>query len=216
MIHHSLELKKLKPKSFDKLLSLGYRHFGDNFFCYSHVLHNGVRATVLPLRIDLSKFTFSKSQKKIIKKNSPSRVELTPITLSDEVLSLFEEHKYKFSSNIPPDIHAFLGEDLKMYPCELLQMNVYWESTLYSVSFLDIGKESTSSVYGMFAFEYSFLSPGIYTMLLEIEYSIKENKKYYYPGYCYDISSYYDYKKKFSGLEYYDWEGNWYPYNGSD
>ena len=103
-----------------------------------------------------------------------------------------------------------------MYPCELLQMNVYWESTLYSVSFLDIGKESTSSVYGMFAFEYSFLSPGIYTMLLEIEYSIKENKKYYYPGYCYDISSYYDYKKKFSGLEYYDWEGNWYPYNGSD
>ena len=213
---HSLELNRLKSKNLDKLLSMGYRHFGNNFYRYTHIIHEGKRACVMPLRIDLPNFTLSKSQKKILKKNSKAMIEITPLDLNPAVLDLFEQHKYKFTSNIPDDIQTFLGEDITNYPCEIRQVNTFWENELYSVSFLDVGQFSTSTVYGMFSLDYKDLSPGIYTMLLEIEFSIQENKKYYYPGYCYDINSYYDYKKKFSGLEYYDWEGNWYPYHELD
>ncbi len=213
---HSLELNRLKPKNLDKLLSMGYRHFGNHFYRYTHSMHEGERACVMPLRIDLSRFKLSNSQKKILKKNSKATVEITPLDLNADVIDLFEEHKYKFTSNIPDDIQTFLGEDLPNYPCDIRQVNTFWENKLYSVSFLDVGHKSTSTVYGMFSLEYGDLSPGIYTMLLEIEYSTQENKQYYYPGYCYDVSSYYDYKKKFSGLEYYDWEGNWYSYHELD
>ncbi|HNM06329.1 MAG TPA: hypothetical protein PKK05_25645, partial [Leptospiraceae bacterium] len=55
-------------------------------------------------------------------------------------------------------------------------------------------------------------SLGIYTMLLEIEYSIQMKKDYYYPGYAYVETSFYDYKKNFNGLEYLDWNKGWKPF----
>jgi len=50
---------------------------------------------------------------------------------------------------------------------------------------------------------------GIFTMLKEIEYSIDAGKQFYYQGYAYEGSSFYDYKKQFSGTEAFDWMGNW-------
>jgi len=58
-------------------------------------------------------------------------------------------------------------------------------------------------------------SLGIYTMLLTIDYAAKNGKAFYYPGYAYEGNSFYDYKKRFSALESFDWKGNWEKF-GSD
>ena len=55
-------------------------------------------------------------------------------------------------------------------------------------------------------------SLGILTMLLEIDFALRSGKKFYYHGYAYEGNSFYDYKKRFSGLERYDWRGNWKSY----
>ena len=39
--------------------------------------------------------------------------------------------------------------------------------------------------------------------------------RFYYPGYAYRGPSFYDYKKNFSGLEFYDWETGWKTYQGA-
>lgn len=65
----------------------------------------------------------------------------------------------------------------------------------------------------MFDLEYGAYSLGIYTMLLEIEYSKAKGHDHYYHGYCYDIKSFYDYKKKFPATEWFDWQGNWMTLN---
>ena len=52
-------------------------------------------------------------------------------------------------------------------------------------------------------------SLGILTMLLEIRYALERGKKFYYSGYAYEGSSFYDYKKRFSALESFDWNGGW-------
>jgi len=207
MINNNILFGNLKPKNLDKLLKLGFRHFGDNFFRYSHVNHEGNLATVLPLRINLNKFNLSKSLRKIKKKNESSNHIFRDISLRKEILNLFNSHKTKFKFGVPENIFNFLGEfPLEYYPCDVLQLEVIENDIVYSVSYLDIGEDSTSSVYGMYDFNFSKRSPGIYTMILEIEYSIINNKKYYYSGYCYNIPSYYDYKKNFKGLEYLDWK----------
>jgi leucyl-tRNA---protein transferase len=215
MINNNILFGNLKSKSLDKLLRLGFRHFGDNFFRYSHVNHEGEIATVLPLRINLNNFYLSKGLRKIKKKNESSNQILTNITLREEIIDLFESHKTKFKFGVPETIYNFLGDfPEENYPCEVLQLEVSENKKVYSVSYLDIGDESTSSVYGMYDFNFSKRSPGIYTMILEIEYSLLYNKKYYYSGYCYDIPSYYDYKKNFKGLEYLDWKDFlWKPLN---
>jgi arginine-tRNA-protein transferase len=61
----------------------------------------------------------------------------------------------------------------------------------------------------MFAPEFPTRSLGVFTMLLEIKYAFETGKKFYYHGYAYEGNSFYDYKKRFRGLENYDWIGAW-------
>jgi arginine-tRNA-protein transferase len=48
--------------------------------------------------------------------------------------------------------------------------------------------------------------------LHSIEFSRAQGYRYYYPGYAYREPSAYDYKKRFIGLEFLDWETGWKPY----
>ena len=50
-------------------------------------------------------------------------------------------------------------------------------------------------------------------MLKSIEFSHRQGYRYYYPGYAYREPFTYDYKKNFTGLEYFNWAGAWCPYN---
>ena len=50
-------------------------------------------------------------------------------------------------------------------------------------------------------------------ILRGIDYAKELGLKYYYPGYAYVEPSFYDYKKRFSGLEYLDWQAGWKPFN---
>lgn len=64
MIHDEYEFKKVSPDSMDVLWEAGFRHFGTYFFRYSLGYLNSEFAEILPLRIRLSEFKLSKSQKK--------------------------------------------------------------------------------------------------------------------------------------------------------
>jgi len=49
-------------------------------------------------------------------------------------------------------------------------------------------------------------------MILELEYAIRKGYTYYYHGYCYDVASFYDYKKRFLAMESYNWKETWQSY----
>jgi leucyl-tRNA---protein transferase len=198
-------------ESMDELLSLGFRHFGTNFFRYNLNIHNGEFVNVLPLRIDLKKFQFSKSNKKLFKKNRFFSFVFRNAFVDREKEELFSNHALRFTENRPTSLYDFLSKNPASVPCETKECCVYDVSKLVAYSFLDIGQASTSSIYGVFDPAYSKNSLGIYTMLLEIQYSLEKNMRYYYPGYAYKQNSFYDYKKKFNSLEYFDWIENWHP-----
>ncbi|MEN7549210.1 arginine-tRNA-protein transferase [Rapidithrix thailandica] len=209
LIFKEIEKNSISPEELDRMLEQGWRHFGKRFFKYNLNIHNGELCNVLPLRIDLEQFKLSKRYRKILKRNQKFHTVIKEVEINPEKIELFEQHKLKFKYGIPKSIYDFLSKKPASVPCEALEFCVYDERHLVAVSFLDLGRQVTSSVYGMYDLAYSNFSLGIYTMLLEIEYSIRNGRKYYYHGYCYDISSFYDYKKKFEGVEFYDWRGNW-------
>jgi len=80
---------------------------------------------------------------------------------------------------------------------------------LLAASFFDVGECSVSSIYGIFEPTETARGLGILTMLKEIEFALGQGKELYYHGYAYEGESFYDYKKRFSALEEFDWEGNW-------
>jgi arginine-tRNA-protein transferase len=87
---------------------------------------------------------------------------------------------------------------------------------LVALSFLDVGVESASSVYGVFEPELGRRSLGVLTMLKEIEHSRARGCRWYYPGYATQGSSAYDYKKQFGALEFLDWaSGEWRDLRGA-
>ncbi|MCX7997852.1 MAG: hypothetical protein N3A69_02720 [Leptospiraceae bacterium] len=210
-IEESFHVKRVSPESFDHLMSFGYRRVRNTFYRYSLGEYQSEIVTVVPLRIQLANYFPSESQRKTLRKNRDLEVTFKPLEITPEITELFAQHTKRFKENIPEFIEIFVAE--YQNPCETLQCEIRDSKKLVAVSFLDVGKFSTSSIYAMFDLEYSKRRLGIYTMLLEIQYSIENGKKYYYPGYAYDKSSFYDYKKTFHGMEYLDWrEKKWLPF----
>ena len=195
----------------DYLWEHGWRHFGSYFFRYSSTSQGSKDFNVQPLRIYLKDFTPSQSQKRVPKKNTDLKACFKPAFIDTEVEILFEKHKERFKENIPDSIYTFMSSQPADVPCQCKSLCLYLENRLVGISFLDIGKISTSSVYQCFDPLEKKRSLGILMVLLSIEYSKKLGKTYYYPGYSYKESSHYDYKKAFKATEYFNWQQSWLP-----
>ena len=212
LIFEELHIEYITDLDMDDMLAEGWRHFGTYFFRYNMNIYKGELCNVIPLRVDLEGFEFTKSQRKIIKRNSQFTTKIQPIQITEAQKLLFEQHKLKFEEGTPGSINDFLSHSPDSVPGIAKELLVFEENKLIAVSYFDIARSSISSIYGMFDLNYGKYSLGIYTMLLEIEYALKNGIKYYYHGYCYDVPSFYDYKKKFKSMEYFDWDDRWHTY----
>ena len=216
LINEEFYADQLLPEQMDSLWANGWRHFGTHFFRYNvGLLIDDVRF-VLPLRIRLKNFTFSKSQRRVIRRNQDLEVAIGPIVIDNATQDLFHRHKTRFSHGVPDSVFNFISRQPESAPCESKELRVTKGGDLLAVSYFDIGVNSTSGIYAMFEPTITDRSLGIFTMLKEIEYSIETGREFYYQGYAYQGSSFYDYKKRFRGTEAFDWRESWTAFDESD
>jgi arginine-tRNA-protein transferase len=197
------------PVEMDRLWAQGWRHFGIFFFQYRISLHGKTAFHVLPLRIDLERFALSRGQKRVLRKNKELEIVTAPSCIDHEKEALFNKHRARFSENVPSSLHDFLSSVPDSVPCPNLELNVYYKRELIGVTFLDLGETATSAVYAIFDPAQAKRSLGILMMLHSIRLSLERGYRYYYPGYAYREPFAYDYKKRFSGLEFFDWDRGW-------
>jgi len=216
MIQEAFQCLKVKPGEMDLLWLRGYRHFGTLFFRYDTAEHGHQKAHVTPLRIDLNQFVLSKSQKRIIKRNGDLRVVFRDAFIDEAKYRLFDIHKRRFKENVPGDLCDFISPVPAEVPCHTLECCLYKGDHLLGAGFLDMGDKAASAAYTVYDTAYPKRSLGIYILLMEISYALGRGMHYLYHGYAYREDSFYDYKKKFAGLEYYDWQGHWLPMRRAD
>ncbi|QQS47529.1 MAG: GNAT family N-acetyltransferase [Acidobacteriota bacterium] len=202
-------LDHVEPEQMDRLWARGWRHFGTYFFRYSVTIHDERLYTVIPLRIRLADFRPSRSQKRTISKNRDARVEIRESCIDRTRMDLFSRHRSRFRDNVPDTIFGFLSEEPAKVPCRNLEIAVYLDDRLIAANYLDLGLTASSAVYSIFDPDESSRSPGIFLILEGIRHSIDLGLRYYYLGYAYREPYLYDYKKKFSALEAYDWSSGW-------
>ncbi|HEX4946420.1 MAG TPA: arginine-tRNA-protein transferase [Blastocatellia bacterium] len=204
---------EVTPEQMDYLWAHGWRHFGVFFFRYATLAKSDGHYHVMPLRLKLADFSLSTSQKRVIKKNEDLRVEIRAAAIDATKEALFHRHKTRFEENVPNSIYDFFTPHPALIPCVTKEICLFQEDRLLAASFLDIGAAATSSVYSIYEPTETKRSLGIYLILLSIVYSLELGMQHYYPGYAYHEPSHYDYKKRFSGLEQFDWQ-EWKPLLG--
>src|SRR5580765_7020560 len=208
-INEEFYAESVSPGQLDMLLADGWRHFGTHFFRYNLGIYEDEIRRVIPLRIRLADLELSKSQRRVLRRNADLDVKIQPIEITDETHDLYERHKRRFKSGVPYSIYDFLSFDAANEPTKGLEVSVRDGDKLLAASFFDEGKTSVSSICGIFDPDETSRSLGIFTMLKEIEYARESGKTLYYHVYAYEGESFYDYKKRFSALEQFEWDGDW-------
>ena len=214
LINEEFFAASILPEQLDALLDEGWRHFGTHFFRYSLNLYRGEIRRVVPLRVRLADFRISKSQRRVLRKNADLRVESGPIKITGETEKLFDRHKQRFDHSVPASVYEFVSSEPDTVPCDGREVAVYDGDRLVAVSYFDVGENTLSGIYAMFDPDEAERGLGIFTMLKEIEFARETGRAFYYQGYAYEGESFYDYKKRFSGTEAFDWMGSWLPFSG--
>lgn len=212
VVDETVAMQPMHPALFDDYLAEGWRLLGYSIIRHSVSICRGEMCGTVPLRIRLEGFQFSKSQRRLLRHNAGLRVESAPIRITEAKHMLFLRHAERFDERRPGSLSTFLSDRAHREPVPGTELSLYLpgETTPVAHSFYHSGQEAVCGTYCFFDPRCASISPGLYLMLLEIERAQAAGKRFYYPGYCYDVPSHFDYKLNFNNLEAMNWKtGIW-------
>jgi leucyl-tRNA---protein transferase len=218
-IYQTYGLAEITADSFDYYLSEGFRLLGDSVF--RHTQGSIAGANSVPTRIDLQRFRYEKKHQKIFKRNSDLTIFIKP---ASEVVHahfhLFYKHMEKYYEGLnlyARNLAHYTPLNTPLIPVPTYMFEVYDNDILVAVSFFQKGARWLNGNYCIYDVEYNKTSKrslGTFTMLLEIQFAIANSFDYYTSGYTDTLPSHFSYKKDFIGVDYFNWEGDWLPYEG--
>ncbi|WP_116127913.1 arginine-tRNA-protein transferase [Lewinella sp. IMCC34183] len=210
----------LSPEMLDWHLSRGWYRMGSTIFTTHFLFFQNRPYSALWIRIDLQGFRFSRSQRKLLRKNAKLfDTAVAPRSITPEREKLYRKYADSFDGRLSPTI----ADSLEDYDNDVI-FNT-WEVTvrdrvsrqLVACSYFDLGDHAAASILGIFDPDLGSFSLGYYTMLLEMEYCLTRGMRYYYPGYVVPGYRRFDYKLRLGDAEFYDVRvSEWRPYTEFD
>jgi leucyl-tRNA---protein transferase len=185
------------------LLSRGWRRFGRMSFVPECKTCNDC----VSIRIDVQKYKFSKSEKRVLAKNKNVEIHIQKPSISMEHLSLYNKyHKHmsnkknwKFNEITPDDYYNSYVDGAKNYGKEILY---FINDELVCVALCDFFSEGISSVYCYYDHNYEEFSLGKFSILKQIQLAKENNIPFVYPGYWIKDHFSMGYKEKYKPFEY--------------
>lgn len=195
---------KLDEFEIDLLFATGWRKFGLLFF---RPVCTSCRKCI-PVRIPVGDVVFSKSQRRVMRKNRNTVVRFGRLKCSDELFSIYKEHSnVRFNKDVT---FEEFKDNLCNSACPSLLSQYYVDDILVGAGFLDRSSEALSSVYFIFKQSAESLSLGNYSILRELQYVREIGLRYYYLGYFIKGCTTMEYKNHFFPCEHFNWEsGHW-------
>ncbi len=185
-----------------KMLERGWRRFGNMHFVPECKACNECKT----MRIDVEKFQFSKSQKRVLNKNKNTDVYIQKPTLTYEHIDLFNKYhkvmteKKNWSENII-DVQEYNNSYVRGahdYGKEILYFR---DNKLIGVALSDILPGAMSAVYCYYDHDYENLSIGQFSILAQISIAKQNKIPYLYLGYWIKDHFSMGYKEKYKPFE---------------
>ncbi len=190
----------LSAREISALLAQGWRKFGFYFFrpaCPDCRL-------CIPIRVPTDRFSPSRSQRRVLSRGARLRARFGEIRMREGIFEIYREHSFeRFGQTVERDDFLF---NFHLPSCPTLQTEIELDGALVGAGFLDRGEDCLSTVYFFYDTRYAHLSPGIFSVLKEIEHARSLGLPYYYLGYVVPGCARMAYKDHFRPREYFDWE----------
>lgn len=138
-----------------------------------------------PIRVDVHTFEPRRTQRRILRRgNERVRIEIGPPVVDEARVELYNQHKRirglaAGDTTMDADgFRAFLVDTC----CETFEMRYWVGAHLMGVAVVDRGAESLSAVYFFFDPQFERLSPGVFSILQQIELCRRWGLRYLYLG----------------------------------
>jgi arginyl-tRNA--protein-N-Asp/Glu arginylyltransferase len=184
---------------YSHLAEFGFRRSGE----YVYAPQCPSCTQCVPLRIPVSLFKPSKSQRRIYTRNKFIKIKKQNMEFNEEYFLLYKtylHHRHQGGGMDNPSPESFLD----FLSSSWSKTNFYefrLDGILVSVSVIDQLMKGLSAVYTFFDPDYSYLSPGQFAILWMIEEATKRDKQWLYLGYWIDNCQKMRYKINFKPAE---------------
>ncbi len=162
------------------------------------------------VRVRASEFVFSKTMKKVIRKNRGTHLSVLPNIATTEQYGLFK--KYLSARHAGGEMEKMTFEEYRAMiedsPVETVLVELGEQGRLIAVMLVDVLDDGLSAVYSFFDPEMSKRSLGTFMILELIRLTKERGLPYVYLGYLIRGLSNMTYKERFAPLEYYI-DGEW-------
>lgn len=204
-------LEDINAVEFEYLLAHGMRHFGDYYFrprcknCYECV----------PIRLRTQKFSMNRSQRRVLKACRDVEMRIGSPVYTEEKFDLYLRHKTRFNS-LQDDVEDKENFRLSFYVHTPfgIEFEYFLDDKLVGIALGDCTQGTFSAVYTFYDAPDQRLSLGTFSILKQLEYSLKQGVKFYYLGYYIKNNSSLTYKANFRPNEIY-LENEWRPFHNA-
>jgi len=191
---------------YSKLSALGFRRSGNHYYRPHCTDCNACTAVRLPVSL----FTPSRSQKRNIKKNIGIETSITPPEFYQHHYDLYE--KYISTRHADGDMYPPTEEQYRSFLVECnpgtFFLEFKYKGEVIGVSVIDELDDGLSAVYTYFDPAISSRSLGVYSILWQIEECKRRSLDYLYLGYWIENCRKMEYKTQYRPLELFV-DGQW-------
>lgn len=195
-------LSSCSQEEYQNMLERGWRRFGQMHFVPE--CKNCTKC--ISIRIDAKNYKFSRSDKRILKKNIDTALYIQPPSLSLEHLTLYDKYHatmnekkdWPYNPISPSEYQRSYVEGKADYAQEFLYVR---EDKLVAVALTDILPNAISSIYCYYDHDYERYSLGKFSILAQIKVAKELNIPYIYLGYWIKNHFSMGYKEQFAPFE---------------
>lgn len=195
-------IERCTVKFYEALLERGWRRFGHYFFVPICKDCN----KCLTIRVRADEFIFTRSFKRVLKKNRNTTIEIKRPELTDRHIELYNRyhdymHKKKGWPKSHIDSHLFSDMYCKGYFEFGFELNFIIDDKIVAIGYSDILSDSISLIYFFYDPDYVDYSLGVHSVLTHILIAKNLNKSYIYPGYWIENHKSMGYKERYKPFD---------------
>ncbi|MGB3750681.1 MAG: arginyltransferase [Arcobacteraceae bacterium] len=185
-----------------KMLERGWRRFGNMHF----VPECKECTACTTIRIDVEKFEFSKSQRRVLNKNKDTEVYIQKPTVTYEHIDLFNKYHDEMHQKKNWDLNVI---DVNEYNNSYVngahdfgkEILYFRDDKLVGVALSDMMQGGMSAVYCYYDHDFEHLSIGQFSILAQISIAKQNNIPYLYLGYWIKDHFSMGYKERYAPFE---------------